>query len=165
MLIIKNKKRKKRALLIINIRKEYREYYDQKLNEYKIEQGEKIESLTKEHEDKIEELNHFFEKNLRKQKVNIEKKYKTLLNEKDEKIYDLEKKINSNKELFIYIKEREQDLDNIMNIIGTKFKGFAELVANGYASIQNSFTQVDGYGGYNTKHLKNDQKIINAMDE
>ncbi len=154
MKIIKNKRKKQRALVIINIRKEYRDYYNEKLAE-----------MEKKHTEEKEEMTHFFEKNLRKQAVTTEKKYRTLLDEKESKIKELEGKFQDNKEIFNYIKQREQDLDNIMNIIGNKFKGFAELVANGYASIQNSFTQVEGYGGYNKRHIKNDPKVINALDE
>jgi hypothetical protein len=154
MKIIKSKRKKRRALVIINIRKEYRDYYN-----------EKIEEREKQHAEEKEEMNVFFERNLRKQATATEKKYRTLLDEKESKIKELENKFQENKETFNYIKQREQDLDNVMNIIGTKFKGFSELVANGYASIQNSFNQVEGYGGYNRRHLKNDPKVINALDE
>lgn len=35
----------------------------------------------------------------------------------------------------------------------------------GYSTIQNSFTQVEGFNGYNDKHLKNDSKVIEAIKE
>jgi DNA repair exonuclease SbcCD ATPase subunit len=154
MKVIKNRKKKQKALMIVNIRKEYREYYKGKLEERE-----------KRVEEEKEELIHFFEKSLRKQSDTIEKKYRREIEERENKIKELENKFDKNKELFNYIKLREQDLENIMNIIGTKFKGFAELVANGYSSIQSSFNQVEGYGGYNRLHLKNDSKIREELGE
>jgi hypothetical protein len=154
MKIIKSERKKRKALVIINIRKEYRDYYN-----------EKLEQKEKEHAEEIEQLTHFFEKNLRKQTVATEKKYRGMLDERDFKIKELENKFRENREVFTYIKQREQDLDNIMNIIGTKFKGFAELVMNGYSGIQNAFNQVEGFGGYAKKHLKRDQEVIDALEE
>lgn len=154
MKVIKSKKRKKKALLIINIRKEYREFYNQK-----------IEDNDKKHNEKVEELNHFFQKSLKKQNEGIEKKYRTLLNMKEEEIQELRNKLIKYKKIFAYIKEREQDLENIITIVGNKMKGFAELVTNGYSAVQNSFSQVEGYGGYNKKHIENDAKVIEALND
>jgi hypothetical protein len=160
MKIIKNKRRKRKALVIIGIRKEYR-------NEY----IEKRELDNQKHAEDMEEMAHFFEKNLRKQAVATEKKYRGMLDEKDDKIKELnnkieeiENKFKENKEIFKVIKQREQDLENVMSIVGNKFKGFAELIANGYASVQNSFSQVEGYSGYNKRHLKHDAEILNALN-
>lgn len=130
--------------------------------EYRKRYEKQIEDLRSKHEIEIKDQQKFFNDEITKVRDTEKKQWATILDERDEIIKDLRLQINDKKELFQYLKRREQELENIINIIGTKYKAFAELVESGYGGIQQTFGHLLSY---NKRHLKNDEKIIDAIKE
>ena len=151
MKILQNSKKKRDTKLRAKIHIEYRKQYENKLAQ-----------IMSQHEDEIEDQQKFFNKAITKVREIEKKQWITLLSERDEIIKALRLQINESKKLFQYLKEREQELDTIINLCGTKFKANVELIAQAYGSIESAFGQVDKY---NRKHLKNDEKVIDAIKE
>lgn len=151
MKILKNNQKRRDTKLRARIHIEYRKRYERQIAELQIK-----------HETEIKDQHKFFSKQLGKVRDLEKKQWITILAKRDDIIKNLQTQINDKKELFQYLKNREQELENITNIIGTKYKAFAELVDSGYGGIQQVFGHLQSY---NKKHLKNDNKIIDAINE
>lgn len=160
MKLIKNVRKRKTAKILARVHQKYKKEYDLKANQLIDINQLAINELKKGNANEITKLHQFYKIEIDKIESQFEQKYKNSLDIRDQRIDKLEKSVNENKELFEYLKEREQDLDNVINLIGTKLKGFSELVTSGYQSIENSYSKVDGY---NRKHLKKDQKILDTI--
>jgi hypothetical protein len=151
MKILQSYKKKHDAKIRAKIHIEYRKKYEKQ-----------IENIQLNHEIEIEQQQKFYTKAITKVRETEQKKWATILSERDDIIRDLRNQIIDKRELFYKIKEREQELDAIINLCGTKFKANVELIAQAYGSIESAFNHVDKY---NRKHLKNDEKIIDAIKE
>ena len=151
MKILKSDRKKHDAKIRAKIHIEYRKKYEKQ-----------IEDMQLDHDIEIEKQQKFYNKALIKVRETEKKQWATVLSERDDIIRDLRLQINEKKELFQYLKEREQELENIINIVGTKLKAFAELVGSGYGGLNQTFSHLHSY---NKRHLKNDAKIIDAIKE
>jgi acyl-CoA reductase-like NAD-dependent aldehyde dehydrogenase len=151
MKILQSYKKKRDAKIRAKVHIHYRKKYEKQ-----------VEDMQLNHDIEIEQQQKFYNKAITKIRETEQKKWATVLSERDDIIRDLRNQIIDKRELFYEIKEREQELDAIKNLCGTKFKANVELIAQAYGSIESAFNHVDKY---NRKHLKNDAKIIDAIKE
>lgn len=162
MKIIKNihrrRKEKQKARIELKIKKEY----DLKMDHLAEVNQTAIRELKSANQNEIQKIHDFYKSEFDIVESKIEDKYKNMIQIRDNRIQELENYINENREVFKYLKEREQELENVINLFGTKFKGFYELVTNGYQSIDNSYSKLDQY---NRKHIKKDTKVIEAINK
>lgn len=162
MKLIKNIRKRKKAKQKARIEFKTRKEYDGKITHLAEINHIAIRELKSANQTELQKIHDFYKAEFDKIEDKIKQKYDNIIYLRDQRIEELESYIDNNKQIYQYLKRREQELENIINIVGTKFQGYAELVTTGYANVQNIFTHVTGY---NKKHLKQDTKIIEATNK